>query len=147
MCPRKAAACWVAGACDTLGSPPPPLNPDPNSPEDSVALKVKVERAQSECCFLPRGWHQGREGGGGRGEGGGKGLRPAAALECFFREGTPTGQPTRLWQIRIRNVKVNLMVTWGAVDINEGVLLECDGLVWLVGGRCGHGGLSDHLDL
>ena len=97
--------------------------------------------------MLPRGWHQGRVGGGGRGEGGGKGLRPAAALECFFREGTPTGQPTRLWQIRIRNVKVNLMVTWGAVDINEGVLLECDGLVWLVGGRCGHGGLSDHLDL
>ena len=26
-------------------------------------------------------------------------------------------------------------------------MLECDGLVWLVGVRCGHGRLTDHLDL
>ena len=33
----------MLGTCDTLGSPVPPVNPEPNSPEDSVALKVKVE--------------------------------------------------------------------------------------------------------
>ena len=56
MCPRK-AACWVEGACDTLGSPVPPVSPDPNSPEDSVALEVKVESILilNVVCYLEVG--------------------------------------------------------------------------------------------
>ena len=56
----------------------------------------------------------------------------------------PTHQALANWN---SNFKLTLNLTWGAVDINKGVLLECDGLVWLVGGRCGDSRLADHLNL